>query len=65
MASRRDWISPSICARVICFCPADKAAAAKAAEPRTRRRLEAGEKLSDIRGTLDFIRSRGFAVDMP
>lgn len=44
---------------------AAKAAAAKAAEPRTRRRLEAGEKLSDIRGTLDFIRSRGFAVDMP
>jgi regulator of RNase E activity RraA len=44
---------------------AAKAAAAKAGEPRTRRRLDAGEKLSDIRGTLEFIRSRGFTLDMP
>jgi 4-hydroxy-4-methyl-2-oxoglutarate aldolase len=44
---------------------AAKAAAAKAGEPRTRRRLDAGEKLSDIRGTLEFIRSRGFRLDMP
>ncbi len=42
-----------------------KATAVKAAEPRTRRRLDAGEKLSDIRGTLEFIRSRGFTLDMP
>jgi regulator of RNase E activity RraA len=44
---------------------AAKAAAVKAGEPATRRRLDAGERLSDIRGTLAFIRSRGFTLDMP
>ena len=44
---------------------AEKALKVKAGEPITRARLDAGERLSDIRGTVEFIRSKGFTLNMP
>lgn len=41
---------------------AEKALGVIRAEPQTKARIDAGEKLSDMRDTLGFIRSRGFEV---
>ncbi|MBM6593105.1 RraA family protein [Microvirga pudoricolor] len=41
---------------------AEKALAVVRSEPGTKSRIDAGEKLADMRDTLGFIRSRGFEV---